>query len=288
MNTLFVYNTKAGNTFNTSILDEIKTHLPSKFQSDFIEIQKFDYFDTDNYECLVAVGGDGTVNTVAKRAFNQKKILAIIPQGSGDGLARFLGHTKQIPIDVNTILNGQKIQIDTADISGHFFINLAGAGFEAEVAHAFDKAGVRGILGYVKTIFRLYGEKKERKITLYLNNNRVELPFFSLSIANGNQWGNNFEIASKADIQDGRLEIAVMRKPKLHQIPNLILFMKNKRKSNPLVTYFRCDKIDVENSGDNWHIDGEPIQLKDKKTVNILPKSLTIIVSHGQKENAKA
>jgi diacylglycerol kinase family enzyme len=137
VNTLFVYNKKAGNKFKSTLINEIKANLPSKFQSEFVEIQKFDTFKTNDFECLVAVGGDGTVNTVAKRACIEKKVLAIIPQGSGDGLARFLGLTKNIATDVKTILTGHKIQIDTADVSDHFFINVAGTGFEAEVADTF-------------------------------------------------------------------------------------------------------------------------------------------------------
>ena len=281
MNTLFVYNKKAGNKFKSTLINEIKANLPSKFQSEFVEIQKFDTFKTNDFECLVAVGGDGTVNTVAKRACIEKKVLAIIPQGSGDGLARFLGLTKNIATDVKTILTGHKIQIDTADVSDHFFINVAGTGFEAEVADTFDKAGIRGILGYVKTIVKLFYHKKEEYVSLTLSDTKIKLPFFSLSIANGNQWGNNFEIASKADIQDGLLEIAIMRKPKWYQTPHLILFLKNKRKKSPLITYYQANKITIEQGIETWHIDGEPIQLKGRKVVHIYPKNLTIIVPHG-------
>lgn len=287
MNTLFVYNKKAGSKFNLALIDEIKSNLPDNFQSEFIEIQNFNTFNLTGFNCLVAVGGDGTVNTVAKRAQTEGKIMAILPQGSGDGLARFLGLTKNIAKDVKTILNGHKIQIDTAEVSGHFFVNVAGSGFEAQVAHAFDSAGIRGLMGYAKTIIKLYREKHEKQISLTLSNNQIKLPFFSLSIANGNQWGNNFEIASKADIQDGLLDIAIMRKPKWYQIPNLILFLKNRRKSNSLISYYKAERIDIEESEDIWHIDGEPIILKTKQTVHIHPKSLTIIVPHDKEKNAK-
>ena len=287
MNTLFVYNKKAGSRFKLALIDEIKSNLPDNFQFEFIEIQNFNTFNSTNFDCLVAVGGDGTVNTVAKKAQTEGKIMAIIPQGSGDGLARFLGLTKDITKDIKTILNGHKIQVDTAEVSGHFFVNIAGSGFEAQVAHAFDSANIRGLMGYAKTILKLYREKHEKQISLTLSNNQIKLPFFSLSIANGNQWGNNFEIASKADIQDGLLDIAIMRKPKWYQIPNLILFMKNRRKSNSLISYYKAERIDIEESEDLWHVDGEPILLKNKQTVHIHPKSLTIIVPHDKEKNAK-
>ena len=88
------------------------------------------------------------------------------------------------------------------------------AGFEAEVAHKFGAGGIRGLTGYAKTIIQCFGDRQEKKISIVIDNEQVELPFFSLSIANGAQWGNNFEIASKADIQDGLLDIAIMKKPK--------------------------------------------------------------------------
>jgi diacylglycerol kinase family enzyme len=78
-----------------------------------------------------------------------------------------------------------------------------------------------------------------------------------------------------------------MRKPKWYQIPNLILFLKNRRKSNSLISYYKAERIDIEKSEDIWHIDGEPILLKTKQTVHIHPKSLTIIVPHDKEKNAK-
>ena len=100
-----------------------------------------------------------------------------------------------------------------------------------------------------------------------------------MSIANGSQWGNNFEIASEADIQDGLLDIAIMRKPKWHQILGLITFLKSKKQgNNALFTYYKASEIDLKRSGKLWHIDGEPVLLKNKKHVVIHPKSLKTIV----------
>jgi diacylglycerol kinase family enzyme len=180
---------------------------------------------------------------------------------------------------VRALLNGKTIAIDTARVDDVFFINVAGAGFEAEVAHKFGAEGVRGLKGYAKTILESFSGREEKKVTLTLDGKKTTLPFFSLSIANGAQWGNNFEIASNADIQDGLLDVAIMRKPKWHQILGLVSFLKSKKQvNNALFTYYKASEINVKRSGKLWHIDGEPIILKNKKRVVIYQKNLRTIV----------
>jgi YegS/Rv2252/BmrU family lipid kinase len=277
---LFIYNKKAGKSFEPSIVDVLSKQMPASSDFLFADIQEFDDFDTTPFDTLVAIGGDGTVNTVAKRAFLQQKVIGIIPKGSGDGLARFLSIPRNTDQALQIILNRKIIEIDTAEVDTHFFINVAGAGFEAEVAHKFGKEGIRGLKGYAKTILESFGGREEKEVTLTLDGKRTTLPFFSLSIANGAQWGNNFEIASAADIQDGLLDIAIMRKPKWYQFISLFSFLKsNKQENNTFFTYYKASEIELKSSGKLWHIDGEPVILKNKKRIIINPKSLKTIVS---------
>lgn len=279
MKILFVYNKKAGKKFEPSIVNQITELVPQGIDALFVDIREFDAYDTFSFDKLVAIGGDGTVNTVAKRATEQNKTLCLIPKGSGDGLARFLGIPRNVNAAMEIALNGKAIEIDTAEVAGHFFINVAGAGFEAEVAHKFGAEGIRGLKGYTKTILESFGGRNEQEITLTLDGEETSLPFFSLSIANGAQWGNNFEIASAADIQDGLLEVAIMRKPKWHEVLWLISFLRSKKQeNNKLFRYYKAASIDISSSGDFWHIDGEPIILKNTKRIVIHPNSLKTIV----------
>ena len=280
MKLLFIYNKKAGKSFEPSIVDVLSKQMPASINFLFVDIREFDDFDTSPFDTLVAIGGDGTVNTVAKRAFSQQKVLGIIPKGSGDGLARFLSIPRNTEQALSTILNRKIIQIDTAEVDGNFFINVAGAGFEAEVAHKFGKEGIRGLKGYAKTILESFGGREEKEVILTLDGKKTTVPFFSLSIANGAQWGNNFEIASAADMQDGLLDVAIMRKPKWHQVLGLIRFLKSKRQEdNALFTYYKASEISLKQSGKLWHLDGEPVLLKNKKHVVIHPRNLSTIVS---------
>lgn len=279
MKILFVYNKKAGKKFEPSIVNQITALIPQGLDALFVDIREFDAYDTSTFDKLVAIGGDGTVNTVAKRAKDQNKILGIIPKGSGDGLARFLSIPRNVNAAMEIALNGKTIEIDTAEVDGHFFINVAGAGFEAEVAHKFGAEGIRGLQGYAKTILESFGGRPEKEVILTLNGVKTTLPFFSLSIANGSQWGNNFEIASAADMQDGLLDIAIMRKPKWHEVLWLVSFLRSKKQeNNKLLTYYQASSIDLKRSGKQWHIDGEPVILRNKKHVKVYARSLKIII----------
>jgi len=279
MKFLFVYNKKAGKKFEPSVVNEIEAALSDHIEYEFVDIREVEAFDVSSYEILVAIGGDGTVNTVAKIAVKEDKILGLIPKGSGDGLARFLGISRKTKLALEILLEGHTTKIDTACVDDIFFINVAGAGFEAEVAHKFGKGGIRGLRGYAKTIISSFGTRKEKEVTLMIDGNEKTLPYFSISIANGSQWGNNFEIAHTADIQDGLLDIAIMRKPKWHQVIGLILFFKSKTQINhSLLTYYKASELTLKQSGKLWHLDGEPVILNDKKRVKIHPNSLNVIV----------
>lgn len=277
MNILFVYNKKAGKRFEPSVVNEISEVIPDSEDYTFVDIHDLGNTTIEPFDTLVAIGGDGTVNTVAELAAANHKTLGIIPKGSGDGLARFLGIPRHTFRALEIILYGKKEKIDSAEVSGKFFINVAGAGFEAEIAHRFGSEGIRGLRGYAKTIFESFSKQGEKEVTLTINGKKTRLSFFSLSIANGAQWGNNFEIASKADIQDGLIDIAVMKKPKWYQIMGLLSYLKSKNQSNnSLFTYYKASEIDIKRSGKKWHLDGEPIILKNKKTIKVNSNSLEV------------
>ena len=281
MNFLFVYNKKAGKKFKASIVETISARIPASIEHQFIDIRALKHsINLENYDAFVAIGGDGTVNTVAALAYKLNKTLAIIPKGSGDGLARFLHIPRNIKKALDVVLREEIISIDIGLDYNHFFVNVAGAGFEAEVAHKFGASGIRGIWGYIKTIIGIFKNHNEKLISLEVDGESIETTFFSLSIANGAQWGNNFKIASKADIQDGFFDIAIMKKPKFYQIPILLAYLRNnKQGNNSLFTYFKAAKIDIQKSGKIWHLDGEPLVLKNKKSIRIEHQSLKTIIA---------
>ncbi|MBR9859702.1 hypothetical protein GYB22_02935 [bacterium] len=276
---LIVYNPQAGRKSHEIVLKAIKDNMPDELDPDYIDIRNFETTEhIYDYEIVVAVGGDGTVNTVASRLQYGSIPLGIIPAGSGDGLARHLGIKKDIKTALNVLVTGEAKQIDTGDLSGTFFINIAGTGFEAEVAHRFGKSSGRGFMGYFKTVSETFKSHPEREVELIIDGKKQPIKYFSLSIANGSQWGNNFRIASKADLQDHSFEIAVMRKPKWSQIPKLIReLLSQKQVDSSLITYYKASEVNISHAERVWHIDGEPIILTEKNRIACLPQSITVI-----------
>jgi diacylglycerol kinase (ATP) len=106
------------------------------------------------YEYIIAVGGDGTVNEIASGIAGTDTVLGILPFGSGNGLARFLG----IPMDTAKAiqtLNDKKVEaIDAGKLNRQWFFNMAGMGFDAHIGEVFSHNATRGFATYVKAAFR--------------------------------------------------------------------------------------------------------------------------------------
>ena len=107
----------------------------------------------DNWDIIVAAGGDGTVNETARAIINKNIYLGIIPLGSGNGLARHL----KIPINhvnaLKKILNGSPRDIDIGFFNSQPFINMAGIGFDGFVAGLFSGSEKRGLKTYAQDVF---------------------------------------------------------------------------------------------------------------------------------------
>ena len=164
----------------------------------------------DNFNILVAVGGDGSVNETAKALIGSNTAMAIMPTGSGNGLARHL----KIPLDLKKamkIINTAKeTRIDTIQFNNETFINIAGVGFDAHIGWEFAKFGKRGLSSYLKIIMREFPKYKAKDFELTIDGKTVQKKAFLISFANGSQFGNNAHIAPQADVADGVMDIAIL------------------------------------------------------------------------------
>ena len=115
-------------------------------------------------DIIVAVGGDGTVNEVASQMINSNAVLGIVPLGSGNGLARHLGISRNIEKAIELINRQNTSVIDTGFINGKVFISIAGVGFDAYIAEKFANGNQRGFFGYFKLIANEYFNYKPQKL----------------------------------------------------------------------------------------------------------------------------
>ncbi|MES2726308.1 MAG: diacylglycerol kinase family protein [Bacteroidota bacterium] len=230
-------------------------------------------------DVIVAVGGDGTINNVAQYVANTNKIFAVIPMGSGNGLARELNIPTN-PEKALALINEQKIKsIDTCKANNQFFINIAGVGFDAHIANLFATAGSRGFKTYTKITLKEFISYKNRAYQLSYNGTTDTATAFMICVCNGTQFGNNAYAAPKAIYNDGLFDVVVFNSFKLWQVP-LIAYklFKGDVSDLPFVRTFKTSDITISRpEREVANIDGEAIWLDDKITFKIFKQNLKVI-----------
>lgn len=236
---------------------------------------------------IAIAGGDGTVNQAINSLKKHKLPFAIIPCGSGNGLAFSAGIPKNTEAALNILFNGKSEWADAFIINDQFACMLCGLGFDAQVAHDFALDKKRGLITYVQKVIQNFFTAKAYPFTLKLKNKTIKLDAFFISIANSNQFGNNFTIAPKASLTDGLLDIVIVtRQLKLNlllQTLKQVTGFNQLKKTEEIdkhnsVVYFQTDKITIINPElAPLHIDGEPVESLEKIDIAIQPKSFQLV-----------
>lgn len=234
----------------------------------------------DNFYGVIAVGGDGTVNGAATALKNTNVALAIIPCGSGNGLARHL----EIPMNMRKafeVINRDHVEVcDYCTLNDDTFVCTAGMGFDAEIADRYAQRTKRGALNYVKTAFQVYASYKSIRCTIEIDGRCIEEDVFVITCANASQYGNNAFIAPHASLQDGLLDITVIKpfSPLESPIVGGSLFTKTVDKNRHVDTY-RARQVKIHSSLPRvYHIDGEPMSMISDMTVTCHPGGIKFFV----------
>lgn len=286
---LFVINPVSGNKSKDYIPELIKQKfnaneydvkiITTQFAGQATPIVK-QYFNK-GYEKVVAIGGDGTVNEVASAIVETDAILGIIPLGSGNGLARHLKIPLKPQKALDLIKKGNHIKIDYGKINDRKFFCTTGIGFDAHIGHVFSKLEGRGFSNYIKATVSEFRRYQPKRYEISMNGTTIIRDAFLITFANASQYGNNAYIAPKADIQDGKLEVAIIRSFPLLTTPGVgaRLFLKNIDKSVYLETY-QCKSIIVKRKApDVIHFDGEPGEMGEVINVKVIPGGLNVFVN---------
>jgi diacylglycerol kinase (ATP) len=232
------------------------------------------------YDVVVAVGGDGTINEIAQALIKTKTALAIIPQGSGNGLARHLGIPLNTEEAIKRVLEPNKMLIDAATANGNLFFCTSGIGFDAHISASFAARTFRGLGGYAYFTLKELFAYKPLTYTLEFDGNKIEREAFLIAFANAAQYGNNAYIAPQANIQDGKLDICIINSfPKI-QTPQLAWQLFNRTlPQNQYVEIYKADKIKISfDRAIPAHIDGESKGLGTTIEYQSISKALTIWV----------
>ncbi len=288
INILFIINPISGGRGKLRIPDFIDKYLDKeKFSPNFVFSEYVghagelaDEAATKNFDVIVAAGGDGTINEVASQVLKHKKILGILPLGSGNGLARFLNISKNLRYALSIINNFNVDEIDTAEFNQKCFFNLAGMGFDAHLSAVFSKDKKRGLSGYVKLGFKEVFNYKAQTYLINIDGTEYRRKAFAISIANSSQYGNDVYIAPNASVKDGLLDVCIIKPFPIIKLPVLgYVMLRGKAETSDMIEIINGKNIKIirETAG-AVHVDGEPLQMGTEIEAVIKPLSLKVIV----------
>lgn len=236
---------------------------------------------------VVIAGGDGTVNQVVGSLMDCDINFGVIPCGSGNGLAFAAKIPKQKTEAMKIIFQGKGVAIDGFTINDRFACMLCGLGFDARVAHDFADQSKRGLATYIRLALKNFFSMKPHRFQLQLQDRNIETEAYFISIANSNQFGNNFKIAPKASLSDGLLDIIIVTsKNKISFVWQTLKQMAgwNKLQAASLIKenrgliYFQTDKLGILNTSlAPLHIDGDPAETATNIKIAVKKKCFRLL-----------
>lgn len=235
----------------------------------------------DGVDVVVAIGGDGTVNEVARAIVHSSTALGIIPCGSGNGLARHL----LLPLNVRKaieVINRCEIrQLDYGIINDYPFFCTCGMGFDAFVSMKFAEAGKRGPITYVENVLREGLKYKPETYTIEDESGTLQYKAFLISCANASQYGNNAYIAPQASMSDGLMDVIIMEPFDVFEAPQISIEMFSKTlDKNSKIKTFRTRHLHIHRDKPGViHYDGDPVMTGADIDVELKPKGINIIVN---------
>lgn len=232
-------------------------------------------------DIVVAIGGDGTVNEVGRGVVLTKTAMAVMPCGSGNGLARHL----MIPMNLEKVMDiinvGEVHALDYGTINDMPFFCTCGMGFDAFISMRFAEAGKRGVATYVQKVLEEGLKYKPETYEIIDENGSQHYKAFLVSIANASQYGNNAFIAPQASMSDGLLDIIIMKPFDVLEAPQVAIELFNKTlDKNIKIKTFKAEKILIHRSQPGLiHFDGDPKMTKADVEVAVQKQGINLVVN---------
>lgn len=231
------------------------------------------------YDAVIACGGDGTVNEVGKALCDTGTPLAIIPSGSGNGLARHIGLPMDVKAAMEVIAKGHVDNCDYGTVNGLHFFCTFGIGFDAAVSDRFAASASRGFITYLRSAVAELKSYHPQHYSMSVDGRKFDVDAFIVTGANASQYGNNAYIAPLASIRDGKIDLVIARAVPLYAMPTLgIDMMTGMLPHNKRIEVISCCNAVIERDVDGpGHVDGEPAQLGKRLNVQCHPGGLKVI-----------
>ncbi len=231
-------------------------------------------------DVVVAVGGDGTVNEVARGLTGTGKTLGIIPCGSGDGLALHLGISRNFKKALNIIEKGKTDILDCAEINGKAFFSVCGVGLDAIVSDNFAKSSKRGLWTYITEAIKTWKHFVPEKYDICLDGRNISKEAVLLTAGNSNQWGNGAKVTPHAKTNDGKLDLTVVSMFRTAEIPFLAWrLMTGSFNRSKRVESYQAENILIRRASNGpAHFDGDCFQSGREIRITLLQQKLKVLV----------
>jgi len=232
-----------------------------------------------DFDIIGVVGGDGTVNEVAKAMLHQHKALVVMPGGSGNGFAMHLGMGRDMQKAIRMINTAKEHVIDTAYANGEFFINVAGIGFDGKICNVIQNETKRGMQVYFKSMFKEGHKFPFLNAQIEVDGKMIKGDFISITAANASMFGYNFTIAPDAELTDGLLDLVLIKKVKRYKYYlNAWRFLNKSILSTSFVQTFKGKEIKIStDKSTDYQIDGEGKGTIRNLEISINPASVRIL-----------
>ncbi len=282
-----IINPISGTESKKNIPEEVAAAFDQREYDIFIRITGYPDHATEialeaaekKYKNVLVAGGDGTVNEVAKALIHSDTALGIIPFGSGNGLARELG----IPMDpekaIDIILRAHTRTIDYGIANGHIFFCTCGFGFDAFISDRFAEGKKRGPLGYVRNILESVVDFRSEEYEITSDNETITERAFILTCANASQYGNDAHIAPGACMDDGMINVSILKPLNAIEIPQttLQLFTNNIDKNSKMTSLVTRNLLIKRSRAGVMHVDGEPVNTGNEIKVETIHQGLKVL-----------
>jgi YegS/Rv2252/BmrU family lipid kinase len=230
-------------------------------------------------ELPVVMSGDGLLGAIGGAMAGSETPLGIVPGGRGNDLARVLGIPNDPEDAVAALFSGQSRRIDVGEANGKRFLGIVSVGFDSECNRRANEVKlIRSKLVYVYSLFRTLVDWRAARFMIRVDDERIRLSGYSVSVANNSTFGGGMRIAPDADLEDGLFDvIAIGEVGKLRFLANLPKVFKGRHTDNDEVEIHRAAEVTVEADrpfavyGDGDHLTDLPA------TFRVLQRALRVI-----------
>lgn len=286
----FILNPKAGNGRAKKFSNVIDAMCAQKFDYKIGLFSNANEFNTlikeataGSYTDVIAVGGDGTVNSIASKLVNTNICLGIIPTGSGNGLARSLRLSMDLQTALEQILKGKNTKIDFGTVNNIPFFCTSGIGFDAHIGSLFASSKKRGLQSYVKITISELMKYRSKTYSLHFNGQTLTRKAYLITVANAGQYGNDFYIAPEAKLSDGKFHVVILKPFNIFSVFGIFIrILQGKaNRSGHIETYVTNELTITREEKGPIHFDGEPEQQGETIFYKNVHQGLNVIVGEG-------